>query len=153
MTTTVASEISDNRTRVRMKLVVAATVFGILLNWGLEVTESVLVSEGYAALDNSLAKNLVVVALWSLAGMVVAIGLVRLGAGSRRMSVAWAAGALALLTVLPFFYVAIPASLAGAAYTLTDGRAGSGAAVRVLAVIAFLAFVVVSVGMFPFAEV
>lgn len=139
--------------RPTIRLLAGATVVGTVLNWALEIIESILASEVYAAFDSSLLKNLAVVALWSFLGFLVAVGLVRLGHGTRSTPMSWVLVVLALLTVLPLFFVAVPASLAAGAYSLAEGSRGSAPAVRVLAVIAFAAFVVVSVGMFPFSEV
>jgi hypothetical protein len=139
--------------RSRRSLVLLATLFGIALNWTLEVIEWAL-WDSYADLESGLLENLAMVALWSAVAGLLALGLVRLGRKERvRSVVAWVAVLLAGLTVLPMYWAAVPASFAAAAWVLARGRGGSLAAVRVLAFIVFGAFVVVSIGMFPFAEV
>lgn len=130
--------------------VLVATGIGLVLNLVLEVAEAALLPH----MREHLIFNTVSVGVWSLAGLAIGLGLLRLGRSEgRRTAVTWLAAGLALVTAAPLFWSAVPASLAGAAFALARSRSGSLAAACVVAVVAFVAFLAVSIGMFPFMEV
>lgn len=155
MTTTVptthpAPAASASRTSLGVGPVLVATAIGLALNLVLEAAEAALLPH----MRDDLLFNTLAVSVWSLAGLAIGLGLLRLGRKEgRRTAVTWVAATLALLTAAPLFWSAVPASLAGAAFALTRGRSGSLSAARVVAVVAFVAFLAVSIGMFPFTEV
>lgn len=152
MTTTVQATqtTAPSGPAVSVAPVLVVTVIGWLLNLLLEVAEARLLPH----MREHLFFNAVAVSVWSLAGLAIGLGLLRLGRSDRRRTaVTWAAAGLALLTAAPLFWSAIPASLAGAAFALARSRSGSLAAARVVAVVAFVSFLAVSIGMFPFMEV
>src|SRR5690606_36953045 len=60
--------------------VVAATVVGLILNLALEVFEAIVLPE----MATDLVKNIALVALWTLGGLGLALGLLRLGRSQRR---------------------------------------------------------------------
>lgn len=132
------------------RLPLLVTAGGIALNSALEVVEAVLLP----GMREDLAKNIVLVGLWSLIGLAITAGLVRLGSRPPlRTAMTWTLALLGLSTVLPMFWAAIPATLAAGAIVLAADRPGSARAARLLAIVAIAAFVAVSVGMFPFTEV
>jgi hypothetical protein len=132
------------------RIVLAVTSGGIALNLLLELVEAAMLPDMRA----DLVKNVVLVVVWSLVGLAITLGLVRLGGRERlRTPMAWTLAVLGLLTVLPMFWAAIPATLASGALQLAKGRPGSVRAARVVAIVAVVAFAAVSIGMFPFSEV
>lgn len=132
------------------RLILLATAIGLALNIVLEVAEAALLPH----MREHLLFNVVAVSAWSLGGLAIGLGLLRLGRQERRRTtVAWVAAGLALVTAAPLFWSAVPASIAAAGFALATGRSGSLAAARVVSVVAFVAFLAVSIGMFPFMEV
>ena len=132
------------------RLVLLATAIGLVLNIALEIAEAAALPH----MREFLLFNVVAVSAWSLGGLAIGLGLLRLGrTESRRTTVAWVAAVMALVTAAPLFWSAVPASIAAAGVALATGRRGSLAAARVVSVVAFIAFLAVSIGMFPFTEV
>ena len=130
--------------------VLFATGIGLALNLILETVEAILLPE----VRDALLFNIVAVTVWSAGGLAIGLLLVRMGRREGRRTVAaWVAAVFALLTAVSLWWCAVPASLAGAAFALASGGRGSLTAARVVAVVAFVTFVALSIGMFPFTEV
>src|SRR5690606_11567928 len=123
----------DTSRRPSARPVLIATAAGVGLNLVLEVAEAILLPH----MRSDLLFNTAAVTVWSVAGLGIALGLLRLGRDDRRRpAVMWVATGLAVLTAFPLFWSAVPASLAGAGLALAAGRSGSATGTRVVALVA-----------------